>query len=412
MTALGYLRRNAVGTLQNFQFRSTYLRKSLRIFLRNASSFVPKRVLIVSKLTRYHFEKLRQPDLDEEQFKRKLLERGSNYESMLAGHRATKEVENEVVKVLKKMNIEYKRVDRSTISRNNVMWADLVLPIGGDGTFLLAANLIFDNKTPILGINSYPKRSEGFLMLPSYYTNHIPEIFESLKAGKYSILMRSRIRTTLNGEGIWELPFHMHEEGRLVGVERFFSDGQLKPSGPDQLNQRQLPWLALNEAFVAEVLAAKTSSLLVKFDDDEKFYRIKSSGFCISTGTGSTAWYKAINSVSPQVVRQILNLADSKNNLTDIEIDKICSNFNNSFNLNPEEQKLCYTIRDLIATDVWPVPKCLQRYNSCKKITIRSLCSDGGLVLDSGIAVKFNLGTTAEFEIDPNGALRSIVLAH
>lgn len=104
------------------------------------------------------------------------------------------------------------------------MWADLVLPIGGDGTFLLAANLIFDNKTPIMGINSYPLHSEGFLMLPSYYTKHISEIFELLKGGQYDVLMRSRIRTTLKGEGIWNPPFHMHEERRFLGVERCIKD--------------------------------------------------------------------------------------------------------------------------------------------------------------------------------------------
>lgn len=61
-------------------------------------------------------------------------------------------------------------------------------------------------------------------------------------------------------------------------------------------------------------------------------------------------------------------------------------------------------------TKVSPVPKSLQRYNSCKKLTVKSLCFNGGLVLDGGIAVQFNLGTSAEFEIDPEGALRNIIL--
>lgn len=30
-------------------------------------------------------------------------------------------------------------------------------------------------------------------------------------------------------------------------ANRFFSDGQLKPPNSDRLNERQLPWLALNE---------------------------------------------------------------------------------------------------------------------------------------------------------------------
>lgn len=398
------------GTWQNFQSQSTYLRKSLRIFFRNASSFVPKKVLIVSKLTRYHFEKLREPGLDEQHFKARLLQKGSDYEPMLADHVAVKEVENEVVKVLKKMNIEYKNVDRSTINRSNVMWADLVLPIGGDGTFLLAANLIFDNKTPILGINSNPKQSEGFLMLSPYYTKNVPEIFELLKTGSYDILMRSRIRTTLKGEGIWKPPFHMHEKQHLMKVERFFSEGQLQPTNPDELQQRRLPWLALNEAFVAELLAAKTSTLLIKLDDEENFNKVKSSGLCISTGTGSTSWYKAINSINPKVIRQVLSKMNNDKNISDVEIDRMCSDFNVRLIVRPEEPKLCYALRDMVETNVWRVPKSLQRYNSCKKLTVKSLCYDGALVLDGGIGIQFNLGTTAEFEIDPKGALRHIVL--
>lgn len=412
MTFLGCLRNTTVGTLQQICLQSqlTYNRTNFKQFIRNASSFVPKRVLIVSKLTRYNFERLREPGLNEEEFKNKLLRRGSNYESMLSCHHSTKNVESEVVKVLNKLNIEWKKVDRSSISRSDVVWADLILPIGGDGTFLLAANLIFDNKTPIIGINSYPINSEGYLMLPSYYTKNISQIFKLLKAGQYDVLMRSRIRTTLKGEGIWELPFHMHEEGRLVGVERFFSNDQLKPINSDQLNERKLPWLALNEVFAAEVLAAKIGTLLIKFDNEKNFYKIKSSGLCISTGTGSTAWYKAINSISPQLVQQILGLVDDRKNFTDDEINEICTKFNNSLHFNPEGQNLCYAIRDMMVTKVLPVPKTLQRYNICKKLTVKSLCLDGGLVLDGGIAVQFNLGTSAEFEIEPEGALRNLIL--
>lgn len=101
-----------VGTLQILQSQPTYLRKSLEVFLRNASSFVPKKVLIVAKLTRYCFEKLREPSLNEEQFKNKLLEKGSDYDLLFDTYRATKDIENEVTRILNKLNIEYKKVDR------------------------------------------------------------------------------------------------------------------------------------------------------------------------------------------------------------------------------------------------------------------------------------------------------------
>lgn len=82
--------------------------------MRNEASFEPKRVLIVKKLSRYYFEKLREPDLNEEELKVKLEERGSDYELMLASHIATNAVKNEVIEHLKKLNIEYRVVNRYT----------------------------------------------------------------------------------------------------------------------------------------------------------------------------------------------------------------------------------------------------------------------------------------------------------
>lgn len=109
---------------------------------------------------------------------------------------------------------------RQNLDTANFVWADLILPIGGDGTFLLASNMIFNKEKPIIGINSHPEKSEGFLMLPPKYTKSIPEVFEKLKAGHYKVLMRSRIRTTIKGRNIWDPPFHTHEKGRVAGGEK------------------------------------------------------------------------------------------------------------------------------------------------------------------------------------------------
>lgn len=81
---------------------------------------------------------------------------------------------------------------------------------------------------------------------------------------------------------------------------------------------------------MGETLSAKTSSLLIKFDEDQKYNKIKGSGLCVSTGTGSTSWYKSIHSLNHQTVREILNLVDAKRQFTNDEIDMICSTFNSS----------------------------------------------------------------------------------
>lgn len=80
--------------------------------------------------------------------------------------------------------------------------------------------MIFNNKKPIIGINSCPEKSEGYLMLPVKYTESISDIFEMLKAGYYNVIMRRRIRTTIKGDNIWDVPFHTHEKGRIAGGER------------------------------------------------------------------------------------------------------------------------------------------------------------------------------------------------
>lgn len=73
---------------------------------------MPKKILIVAKLSRYDFERLREPELNETQLKLKLIERGSDYDTMLASHLATKAVENQVTQILRKMNVEYRVIDR------------------------------------------------------------------------------------------------------------------------------------------------------------------------------------------------------------------------------------------------------------------------------------------------------------
>lgn len=101
---------------------------------------------------------------------------------------------------------------RYNVDCESIQWADLIIPVGGDGTFLLTSNLIVNSDKPILGINSNPEYSEGFLMLPNKYTNNMHEVFEKLEAGNFKYLMRSRIRTTVHGDNIWDTPYHIHEK--------------------------------------------------------------------------------------------------------------------------------------------------------------------------------------------------------
>lgn len=70
---------------------------------------------------------------------------------------------------------------RFNYSQENINWADVIVPTGGDGTFLLAASKIKDNNKPVIGFNSDPNRSEGHLCLPKKYSYNIREALEKLQ---------------------------------------------------------------------------------------------------------------------------------------------------------------------------------------------------------------------------------------
>jgi len=125
---------------------------------------------------------------------------------------------------------------------------DLIITIGGDGTFIRAAHFI--KEAFILGINSEPENSEG--ALKSLKENEIEKLKEILN-GKYSILERDRMQISIDGKSI--------------------------------------SYPILNEVYFGAEHQFHTSRYVLEFNGEKEEQR--SSGVLISTGSGSTAWYKS-----------------------------------------------------------------------------------------------------------------------
>ncbi|XP_011645827.1 NAD kinase 2, mitochondrial-like [Pogonomyrmex barbatus] len=181
----------------------------------------PQRVLGISKLSAFEFLKTTHPDLSNNQLLSRLRKQGIDPVEILAEHHRQLACEKELARVLRNLDVSYrimKRIDNTMISRC-VDWADLVIAIGRNGTFLLASKLITNNKTPILGINPHPGGNNTFT-LPIECNGDIETIFERLRAGDYTILMRSRIHTIMTGEGLYEQTFHVHKKSRMQGEKR------------------------------------------------------------------------------------------------------------------------------------------------------------------------------------------------
>lgn len=142
----------------------------------SSKKFEIKRALLVSKLTRLEFEKYRFPHLNETDLEREIRDRGTHYDSLAHYHELHKKFETRVAKSFKELGVDIEIVNRSSISKDKVKWADILVPIGGDGTFLMAAlraSRYFSNgiyNMPIVGFNSDPQRSEGRLMIPHQYS--------------------------------------------------------------------------------------------------------------------------------------------------------------------------------------------------------------------------------------------------
>ena len=126
---------------------------------------------------------------------------------------------------------------------------DVLVVLGGDGTFLHGASLVADHGVPLLGINL---GSLGFMT--HYALGEARDAIEAASAGKLPIDERMRLR---------------------VGIR----------SGGKELETRT----ALNEAVITQRSIARLLDLEAELDGSS-ITRYKADGLIVSTPTGSTAY--------------------------------------------------------------------------------------------------------------------------
>lgn len=328
-------------------------------------------------------------------------------------------------RALEARGIETKVVNRFEYNEEAISWADVILTCGGDGTFLMAASKVIDNKKPVIGINSDPSRSVGYLCLPTRYSEHFDDALQMLHDGDFRWKFRQRIRVTLEGENAFDDPIELHNEHLQCREYRFLDleprkteqafDG-LEPNStraesPRVKKRRVLPFRSLNEVFVGESLSSRVSYYEFSTNGSPKA-KLKSSGVTICTGTGSTSWYFNTNKVTPQCVQNLFNIINDElgQNLPDSDlnvIQKVTDRFNTSLIFDPSELTMAYTIRDpvVFGTDFNSNPR-----GFANKIEIKSRMLDANIVIDGGLSYKFNDGANAIFEIHEEDALRTFSL--
>jgi len=156
-------------------------------------------------------------------------------------------VEN-VKRILVKREMDFNFVGLHSLKEGDFESIDLVISVGGDGTFVRAANFIKDQL--IVGINSDPETSEG--MLKSLLANEFEKL-NKIFDGEYKIIQRERAKVLLNGKEVKEL--------------------------------------VVNAVFVGAESQFHCARYIINFDNKKEEQR--SSGVLVSTGSGSTGWFKS-----------------------------------------------------------------------------------------------------------------------
>ena len=100
-------------------------------------------------------------------------------------HNIHKDAEEKVIKALETRGVEIKKVQRNEYTSDLIDWADVIFTTGGDGSFLLGASKIRNREKPVIGINTDPTRSEGYLCLPQNCSANIDHAIEQLLKGQF-----------------------------------------------------------------------------------------------------------------------------------------------------------------------------------------------------------------------------------
>lgn len=93
-----------------------------------------------------------------------------------------------------------------------------------------------------------------------------------------------------------------------------------------------------------------------------------------------------------------------------VNVDSFAEEYNQRLVFQPDDPRLCYSIREEIKCGVWPNPKGLESRQFVHKLFVQSRCLDASLVIDGSISYPFNDGAKVLLETRPEDALLTIVL--
>lgn len=218
-----------------------------------------RRVLVIHKDSTYQTEALEKKDA---RFLKLIAEGSEIVKTVPKSHEQHMQTMAQVEKALAERGIAYDVVNR-TIHHEIAKDVDLIVTVGGDGTFLHSARE--STGIPILGVNSAKTSSLGHFCLAD--GDNFGEILDRIISGALRWFRLARLQVVLNGEA--------------------------------------LPVPVLNELLVHDVHPAGPCNYLLTVGDRSEVQ--SSSGIYVSTASGSTAVNRSAGGkILPITQRQFL----------------------------------------------------------------------------------------------------------
>lgn len=169
-------------------------------------------------------------------------------EALLHSHNENASTLTAVEQALQGRGVETKVIDMDSLTKADVHWADLVVSVGGDGTFLTATHHFDESdSTPVVGVNSSPTSSYGHFCAAN--RNTFAEWLDRIMQGDVGTVSLWRLQVFVNGVAY--------------------------------------PIMALNDCLFAADIAACTTKYIISANGATQHQ--KSSGIWVSTSAGSTA---------------------------------------------------------------------------------------------------------------------------
>ena len=328
-----------------------------------------------------------------------------------------------------------KQNENNQSSKNNqrTQWIpDIIISIGGDGTFLRASHLLHKdlntNNIPILGINSNPNLSEGRLCAGTGQNLSVSDILhDTFTNSSIPVVKRQRIKIEMKSRT--ESDFYMkdfHHDKIPLEPPKSVVERVRAINDPEAFFQSTLPVMALNDVYIGERAASMVSNIDVSYKRPPHSYRDatqpwvphhsqKNSGLIISTGTGSTGWSRSANHICPETMKTVVEFLRQEMKvpykyqeaLNTLDYDKLSTEMNSIRTIfDPEDKYLGVTFKDPIDNKISTGNKANFIKVTC--LRARSKLKYGMVSIDGTTYHDFSRGSIIECVSHPDYAINCI----